>query len=80
MAKALGTKYEYEHEVTWMTISNRLQALGFWVKWQHDFITDQHRYAIGLKGEKQPMGVYLGEETAYAMVKMILSNARDEEN
>jgi hypothetical protein len=79
MAKALGTKYEYEHEVKWMTISNRLQALGFWVKWQHDFITDQHRYAIGLKGEKQPMGVYLGEEIAEAMVKMLLSNAKDEE-
>ncbi len=78
MAAQQVPKYEYEHMMKWMTISNRLQAIGFWVKWQHDFITDQHRYAIGLKGEKQPMGIYLGEDTAQAMVKMILSNAKHE--
>ena len=66
-----------KHEVKWNTINRRLYTLGFWVKWQHDFITDQHKYAIGLKGERQPMGIYNDEDTATAMVKMLITNAEN---
>ncbi len=76
---AFGTREGHEHEVKWMTLSNRLQSRGFWVKWQYDYTTVEYKYAIGLKGEKQPMGVYSDEDTATAMVKMILSNANDGE-
>jgi hypothetical protein len=55
-----------------------LGQIGFWVKWQRNFVTDQYQYAIGLKGEKQPMGIYEGEEVAHGMVKMLLSNAKHE--
>jgi hypothetical protein len=75
---AYALKSEYIHEVTWRNNDLRLQEIGFWVKWQRDFVTDQHKYAIGLKGEKQPMGIYNDEDTATAMVKMLLSNAKHE--
>ena len=77
MAAQQLPKYEYQHEIKWRNNDLRLQEIGFWVKWQRDFVTDQHKYAIGLKGEKQPMGVYNDEDTAQAMVKMLLSNAKD---
>jgi hypothetical protein len=66
-----------KHEVKWRNNDLQLREIGFWVKWQHDFITDQHKYAIGLKGERQPMGVYNDEDTATAMVKMLITNAEN---
>ena len=66
-----------EHEVKWNTINHKLWTIGFWVKWQHDFTTDEHKYAIGLKGERQPMGIYNDEDTATAMVKMLITNAEN---
>ena len=78
MAAQQLPKYEYQHEIKWRNIDLRLQEIGFWVKWQRDFITDSHKYAVGLKGERQPMGIYEDEDTATAMVKMILSNANHE--
>ena len=75
---AYALKSEYIHEVTWRNNDLRLQEIGFWVKWQRDFIIDDYKYAIGLKGEKQPMGIYEGEEVAHGMVKMLLSNAKHE--
>lgn len=80
MAYTASTRSEYVHEITWRNYDLQLQEIGFWVKWQRDFITDQHKYAIGLKGERQPMGIYNDEDTAQAMVKMLLSNAKHEEN
>ena len=77
MAVQCDPKYEYQHEIKWRNIDLRLQEIGFWVKWQRDFITDSHKYAVGLKGERQPMGIYNDEDTAQAMVKMLLSNAKD---
>lgn len=74
----MAVKYEGAHDMQWHTINRRLNELGFWVQWQHDFIIDDHKYAIGLKGEKQPMGIYEGEEVAHGMVKMLLSNAKHE--
>lgn len=67
-----------DHDMMWTAINRRLHELGFWVKWQRDFIIDDYKYAIGLKGEKQPMGIYEGEEVAHGMVKMLLSNAKHE--
>jgi hypothetical protein len=76
--KAYSTQHEYEHELRWEAVNLHLRGAGYWVKWQHDFTTDSRNYAIGLKGEKQPMGIYSDEDTATAMVKMILSNAKHE--
>lgn len=67
-----------KHETKWNTINYKLWELGYWVKWQHDFMTAEHKYAIGLKGEKQPMGIYNDEDTATAMVKMLITNANHE--
>ena len=75
---AFGTEDGYKHDFKWISIDKKLNSIGFWVRWQRDFITYQYKYAIGLKGEKQPMGIYVGEETALAMVKMLLSNAEHE--
>lgn len=69
--------HNYDHEVRWKNNDLQLRQIGFWVDWQRDFIMDSHKYAIGLKGEKQPMGIYEGEEAAQAMVKLLLSNAKD---
>ena len=77
MAAYYDGKNFYSHEVRWGNNDLRLRQIGFWVKWQRDFVMDSHKYAIGLKGEKQPMGIYNDEDTAMAMVKMILSNAKD---
>lgn len=74
----MAFKYESEHEMKWRYTDIALNQIGFWVKWQRDFITDSHKYAIGLKGERQPMGIYNDEDTAQAMVKMLLSNAKHE--
>lgn len=65
------------HEVKWGNIDMQLREIGFWVRWQHDFMTAEHKYAIGLKGEKQPMGIYNDEDTATAMVKMLITNAEN---
>ena len=67
-----------EHEVKWTTINRRLWTLGYWVRWQYDFMTAERKYAIGKEGEKKPMGIYEDEATAMGMVKMILSNANYE--
>ena len=75
---AVDSREEYVHEMRWRYNNQDLNKIGFWVKWQRDFITDQYKYAIGLKGEKQPMGIYIGEETAQAMVNLLLSNAKHE--
>ena len=80
MAYTASTRSEYVHEITWRNNDLRLQEIGFWVKWQRDFVTDSHKYAIGLKGEKQPMGIYNDEEAAHGMVKLLLSNAKHEES
>lgn len=77
MAYTATTRHEYVHEVTWRNYDLQLQEIGFWVQWQHDFVMDSYKYAIGLKGERQPMGIYNDEDTAQAMVKMLLSNAKD---
>jgi hypothetical protein len=77
MAAQYDPKYEYQHEIKWRNIDLRLQEIGFWVKWHRDFITDSHKYAIGLKGEKQPMGIYNDEDTATAMTYMLITNAKD---
>lgn len=70
-----------EHEVKWSTIDRRLTVLGYRVKWAFNYHTAHgYQYGIFKRGEKQPMGIYNDEDTALAMVKMILSNARDEEN
>ena len=73
---AISSKEGDEHETRWWAINRRLDTLGYWAGWQRDFVTDQYRYAIGLKGESQPMGIYNDEDTAQAMVKMILSNEK----
>lgn len=78
MAYTASTRSEYVHEITWRNNNLQLQEIGFWVMWQRDFVTDQHKYAIGLKGEAKPMGIYTGEEEAQAMVKLLLSNAKHE--
>ena len=78
MAAYYDGKNHYTHEIRWRNNDLRLQEIGFWVKWQRDFVMDLHKYAIGLKGEKQPMGIYNDEDTAQAMVKMLLSNAKHE--
>jgi len=77
---AISSKEGHEHEFKWGAIHRRLEYLGYWVKWQRDLRTDEYKYAVGKVGEKQPMGVYDNEETALAMVKMILTNAKHEEN
>jgi hypothetical protein len=77
MAAQQLPKYEHEHEVKWRNIDLQLNHIGFWVKWQRDFVMDSHKYAIGLKGEKQPMGIYNDEDTATAMAKMLWTNAKD---
>jgi hypothetical protein len=76
----MALKYESEHEMKWRYTDMALNQIGFWVRWQRDFIIDDYKYAIGLRGEKQPMGIYEGEATALAMVKLLLSNAKHEEN
>ena len=76
MAYIATTRDEYVHEITWRCYDSQLQVIGFWVKWQRDFVTDQYRYAIGLKGESQPMGIYNDEDTAQAMVKLLFNNAK----
>lgn len=80
MAYTASTRSEYVHEMRWRYNNQDLSRIGFWVVWQRDFVTDQHQYAIGLKGERQPMGIYNDEDTAQAMVKMLLSNAKHEED
>lgn len=80
MAYTASTRSEYVHEITWRNNDLRLREIGFWVVWQRDFVTDQHQYAIGLKGERQPMGIYNDQDTAQAMVNLLLSNAKHEEN
>ena len=74
----MAFKYESEHDMKWGVANMMLGQIGFWVKWQHDFTTDSRKYAIGLKGEKQPMGIYNDEDTAEAMVKLLLSNVKHE--
>lgn len=71
---------KYLHEIKWRNANLALNNIGFWVKWQRDFVTDSHKYAIGLKGERQPMGIYNDQDTAQAMVDLLLSNAKHEEN
>jgi hypothetical protein len=66
-----------EHEIKWRNIDLQLNHIGFWVKWQFDYTTVEYKYAIGLKGEKQPMGIYNDEDTATAMAKMLWTNAND---
>jgi hypothetical protein len=66
-----------KHETKWNTINYKLWELGYWVKWQRDFFNDSHRYAIGRDGESKPMGVYEDEDTAMAMVKMLITNAEN---
>lgn len=78
MAYTASTRSEYVHDTVWRNYDLQLREIGFWVQWQHDFVMDSYKYAIGLKGEGQPMGIYEGEETAQAMVKMLLSNAKHE--
>ena len=80
MTYTASTRSEYVHEITWRNNDSRLQEIGFWVRWQRDFVTDSYKYVIGLKGEKQPMGIYNDEDTAQAMVNLLLSNAKHEEN
>jgi hypothetical protein len=75
---AISSRDEHEHEMKWVSANMALGQIGFWVQWQHDFTTDSRKYAIGLRGEKQPMGIYEGEEVAHGMVKMLLSNAKHE--
>ena len=65
------------HEAKWENIDLRLREIGFWVKWQFDYTTIEFKYAIGLKGERQPMGIYNDEDTATAMVKMLITNAEN---
>lgn len=77
MAFGNSIKYEHGHEVKWRNIDLQLNHIGFWVKWQRDFVTDSYKYAIGLKGEKKPMGIYEDEDTAMAMAKMLWTNAKD---
>ena len=77
---AVDSKQGYVHEMRWRYFNKDLNNIGFWVQWRRDFVADQHQYAIGLKGERQPMGIYNDEETAQAMVKMLLSNAKHEED
>ena len=78
MSYIASTRKEYVHEVTWRNNDLQLREIGFWVQWQRDFLTDDYKYAIGLKGETKPMGIYGGEESAQAMVKLLLSNAKHE--
>jgi hypothetical protein len=75
---AFGTREGHEHEVKWNTINRRLNSLGFWVMWEFSHLQMEHRYAIGRDNERKPMGIYNDEDTAMAMVKMILSNAKHE--
>jgi hypothetical protein len=74
---AFGTREGHEHEVKWNTIDRRLTELGYRVKWAFNYHTHGHQYGIFRSGERQPMGIYEDEDTAQAMVKMILSNAND---
>jgi hypothetical protein len=74
---AISSKEGDAHETRWWAINRRLDTLGYWAGWQYDFMTAEHKYAIGLKGETRPMGIYEDEDTARAMVKMLLSNAKD---
>ena len=75
---AFGTREGHEHEVKWMTINRRLALIGYWVKWEFSPYTIMHRYAIGKEWEKKPMGIYEDEDTATAMVKMLITNANHE--
>ena len=74
---AIGSREGHEHEMKWITVNRFLGDVGFWVKWQRDFYTDQYKYALGKRGEHMPMGIY-NEEEVKGMVKMILSNAEHE--
>ena len=74
---AYSNQEGHEHEVKWMTINRRLALIGYWVKWEFSPYTIMHRYAIGKTGEKKPMGIYEDEDTAKAMVKMLITNAND---
>jgi len=67
-----------EHEIKWRNIDLQLNHIGFWVKWQYDHTAHGYQYGIFKRGERQPMGIYNDEDTALAMVKMILSNAKHE--
>jgi len=53
-------KYESEHEIKWRAVNSFLSDVGFWVKWQRNFYTDQYQYALGKRGEHMPMGVQRG--------------------
>lgn len=75
---AISDREGYVHEGKWMYANIELNRIGFWVKWQRDFYTDQYKYALGKRGEHMPMGIY-NEEEAKGMVKMLLSNAKHEE-
>ncbi len=75
---AISSKERFEHDNKWLAINRRLWAFGYWVKWENDHRTMEYRYAIGRYKENKPMGIYENEETAEAMVKMLITNANHE--
>jgi hypothetical protein len=75
---AYSNREGHEHEVKWMTINRKLWEHGYWVKWEFSTYQFAHRYAIGRYKENKPMGIYEDEDTAMAMAKMLLSNAKHE--
>lgn len=75
----MGISYKDEHDRKWVVINLRLNIVGYWVKWQPNLMTAEKDYAIGRGGEVRPMGVFSGEDSAMAVIKMILEGVNEQE-
>jgi hypothetical protein len=66
-----------DHWTKWVTFNSHLHEHGYKVIYQHNHLKWRNEYAITKDGTT--IGIYDDEATAEAMVKLILTNVRDEE-
>ena len=62
------------HNLKWEAVNKRLWLKGYWVRWENSDLLYDYRYAIGKEGESKPMGVFEGEASALAVVKILLED------
>jgi hypothetical protein len=74
MAKTLD-----RHDWKWNSINGMLLRLGYSVIWERMIDQDQCRYAIRKGPGRELLGIYHNEAEAEAMCKLLLSQAKYEE-